>query len=286
MYKNKSMPTASTSAQARPIKLFYGMEAARGDYEDKYKNQHGNLNNLRWIRIDDLNAGLGLTSRALMASYIIDDIKKGIDVRGENARVLIKEYPWLTDKEAIDLLKSWSQYLKKNYEYLSFSHMGETKTALDFLGKNVDSTDMGANGSIKHDYQKHFDTLKNKFKGSNIKGHKKMRRDFINRGNEMPVMRVTLAFINAFFRKTSKLGLDWANSNSSKISGVSFLNYYFNKNTGVYSDIMAEGQKKRERYTMSNIQAFNQSKDVYRITFSEIRHAMRRGYKPDDVGPL
>ncbi|EIC84530.1 hypothetical protein [Serratia sp. M24T3] len=93
MYKNKSMPPAGTSAQVKPIKLFYGMEAARGDYEHKYKNQHGNLNNPRWIRIDDLNAGLGLTSTALMTGYIIDDIKKGIDVGGANASVLIKEYP-------------------------------------------------------------------------------------------------------------------------------------------------------------------------------------------------
>gem|GEM_PF-3621625 len=113
-----------------------------------------------------------------------------------------------------------------------------------------------------------------------------MRELIFAYGNLRSVRLVATAFINAFFRKTSKLGLDWANSNSSKISGVSFLNYYVNQTTGVSSNIIAEGQKKRERYTKSNYQAFDQSDTIYRITFSEIRHAMRRGYKPDDVGPL
>ncbi|EIC84529.1 hypothetical protein [Serratia sp. M24T3] len=164
--------------------------------------------------------------------------------------------------------------------------MGETKTALDFLGKNVDSTDMGANGSIRHKYQIIFDTLKNKFKGSNKAGHKLMRDNLVIYRNEKSVMRVTLAFINAFFRKTSKLGLDWANSNGSQLSGVSFMNYYVDKTTGTYSDIMAEGQVKRARYTSANIRDLNLSDKAYYITFSEIRHAMRKKYNYESVDHL
>lgn len=284
MYKNKSMPTASTSAQAGPIKLFYGMEDSRENYEKNYLVKHKTLNTLRWIRIDTLNASLGLTMYYLLTTNIIYKIKNGINVGTQNTRKLIKDHPWLTEVEATDLLKSWSEYLKENYNYLSFSRMD--KTVLDFLGKNTDSTNMGVNGSIGKDYKKAFDKLKNAFKKSNQGGHKTMRDLYFNKGDIRPEKHAIIAFVNAFFRKTSKLGLDWANSNSSQVSGVSFLNYHFNKNTGVYSDIMAEGQKKRERYTKSNFRDFDQSDTIYRITFSEIRHAMRKGYKPDDVGPL
>ncbi|WP_369788778.1 hypothetical protein [Rouxiella sp. WC2420] len=284
MYKNKSMPSASTSAQAKPIKLFYGMEAARGDYEHKYKNQHGNLNNLRWIRIDNLNASLGLSPDKLMTTNIIDDLKKGINVGAINATDLMQEYRWLTLVEATDLLKSWSSFLKKNYDYLSFSRMD--KTVLDFLGKNTDSTNMGINGLNTNNYEMIFDNLKTAFKSSNKYGHKVMRKLIYDHQHirRRSVDHVTNAFINAFFRKTSKLGLDWANSNSSKLSGVSFMNYYVNQRG--YSDIMRDAQIKRERYTNSNIQAFNQSDEIYPITFSEIRHAMRKKYKYDSVDHL
>gem|GEM_PF-5783498 len=130
MYKNKSMPTASTSAQARPIKLFYGMEDSRKNYLKEYHDLHGTLNDLRWIRIDTLNAHLELTPESLMNSNIIKNLKKGIKVKTENVNELIIECPWLTEVEAKYLLKSWSKYLKENYDYLSFSHMD--KTVLDF----------------------------------------------------------------------------------------------------------------------------------------------------------
>ncbi|QLA70596.1 RHS repeat protein (plasmid) [Enterobacter pasteurii] len=256
------------------IRLIYGMEEVRYPYLER--NPDNNL-----LRIDSLNAALGITAEAL--PDIATKIKKGLDVTKDNIAALRKNNSFLTEKDSKKLLKGWSKFLSKNYKYISMSEIMIKKSKKGMIYNSVLKNNSSDNlfegrGHIDFDVRNKIDKLSRAFisDGDN-KGYSILKGMMSKDNNSWEDGVVSISFVNAFFRKTSKLGLDWAFSKKSPIAGVDFLTY---SNQGEFSQEIVDKKNWLNIDYAYNTEAYSP------ITFSELRHVNRKNYQVNKISKL
>lgn len=247
-----------------PVKLLYGMEEVRKSYIEKQKDEP-------LIRIDYINSALKITPDNL--PNIIGDIKKGIKVTDNDVKFLVELVDnKITLEDSKEILTSWSAFLKKNYNYISLAEKSKKiKNPTEFILKNAPTeAEIGRLGgkvspAVLAEVTPQIDHF---LKLGNKKGFKKLEE---NLSGDDPHKNIAFdIFANSFFRKTSKLGLDWAYSKGSPIgNGVDFLLY---SQRGQFTE-EALNSKPWKDYTGSY-----SKRAAGPITFSEYRHAVRKGY--------
>ena len=241
------------------IRLLYGMD----DVRVPYLKEGDNLSKL--LRIDSLNLALKIEGGNLM--NVISSIEKGLKIEEIHVHKLRGEIS-TTDRVARNLLEGWSSYLKENYKYISISELirgnSETKLLHRFMKNSASKSFINENNTMDTDtkvrIRKYADVFVNE---GDEKGFQTLESESAENGPGF-----SYVFQNMFFRKTSKLGLAWAFSRSSEISGVDFLMYYNKSN---FTEDMINKKEWKERFE------FNP------ITFSEIRYAKRNNFPINEI---
>ncbi|EMG7889748.1 RHS repeat protein [Enterobacter hormaechei] len=252
--------------ESESFSLVYGMEDVRFDY---YKTNHKKFN---LIRIDAINDALGITPEKI--SYdLMNQIKKGIKVTDSAIKEIKKENINLSDGKAKEILKSWSTHLKKNFDYISISKNIRKKSKKGELLNTILKNYRGENMFYS----------RGKLESSAVSTVDKMTSDFINKNDANGFKQLTAgwdggdvwekgisdAMVSMFFRKTSKLGLNWAFSNKSSVTGVHFLTYSLRGEFSEYELDHKPWKNIQDSRAWGN-ELFSP------ITFSELRHAKRK----------
>lgn len=282
------------------IYFLYGTESSREHYLNRWRKD-----GRRYLRINDLNASLGITAN--MSGDLMRKIKQGIVVKDKNIHQLIGSFQRLNPgsslegNEARELLKGWSDFLKKNYESISVKnrlnkkdggkYKDKTRVARELFLKNYYLKGLASSSGVREDILTPFDSagkikpeadeaidmLAENFRKSNQAGFrlakeiKKSERDIISQA-----MAHSTSII--FFRRTSKLGLDFAFSEGSGVSGVDFVTYLV-KNFKIEGSVDANLYEKPWR----DLDAVTQN-DVYSpITSSERRYINKKKYPVRDI---
>ncbi|AGN84308.1 RHS repeat domain-containing protein [Enterobacter sp. R4-368] len=254
------------------VNLIYGTESSREEYL-KIRGESGHL------RIDSLNVAFNIDFKNLHETA--PKIKKGLPVGSANIKSLQKENPALSDDYAKQLLSSWSAFLKKNYKYFSLSEYMKAKskknTLLQSLAKNY-RDDQGnlftRIGVVQVPFKEAMEDFAKEFKKSDKAGYKKMERIDNMQGAKFNLEMVSYALKNVFFRKLSKLGLDWVYSGSSPIKEVDFMMFFDG------SRVESEDYNKRP---WANLEKRRKNEAFDPITFSEIRHVVRKKYPVNKI---
>ncbi|WP_086869245.1 RHS repeat protein [Kosakonia pseudosacchari] len=254
------------------VNLIYGTESSREEYLNiKGESEH--------LRIDSLNAAFNIDFKTLHETT--PRIKKGLPVGAENIKILQQHNPALPDDYARQLLSSWSAFLKKNYKYLSLSEYVKTKskkgTLLQSLAKNYRDNEgslFTRIGVVQGPFKEAMEDFTKDFKKGDKTGYKKMERVDSMKDTRSNQQMVVYSLKNAVFRKLSKLGLDWVYSGSSPIKEVDFLMFFEG------SRVEAEDYNKRP---WANLEKRRKNEAFDPITFSEIRHVVRKKYPVNKI---
>ncbi|CNF36608.1 RHS repeat protein [Yersinia kristensenii] len=242
----------------QPVRLFYGMNESR--------NKHSQANqDFHLLTIDDLNYSLNIKHDTLMTA--VEDINKGININDDHIEKLQQSLD-VTDEVARNLLKGWSDFLKDNYKSISASIGNESEIQiLHRFAKNYkDDEYLNDDGMMPLGYKV---KIRNFAKSFISEGDQKGFVNIINASKQKELdYNIMTAFANMFFRQTSKLGLAWAFSNGSPISGVDFLMHFRGVN---FTDDMINKKEWKEKF------AFNP------ITFSEIRYARKNNFPINEI---
>lgn len=272
------------------VRLVYGMDEYARQYYLLQRINDTN-DNLLYLRIDDLNFALGITAQNLN-SETLKNIKRGIKINYSHITNLrlssgTINKTSLNKDQAKTILESWSSFLSKNYSKLSTAELirRNMKKKINFVNVTLKNypekpgflPPVKIPTGVEPEVKSAIEQVSTAFSKGNKKGYDRVS-DYRSRENSNPYLKPVAAAINViFFRRTSKLGLDFAFSDSSRnvISGVDFLMYNTdasNQKTQSFDDAL---YNHKPWHDIEN----SQTPYVYGpITFSEIRHAKRKGY--------
>ncbi|EPF0317321.1 RHS repeat-associated core domain-containing protein, partial [Enterobacter chuandaensis] len=286
--------------------FLYGVETSRAYYLKERARGNQNAAERRYLRVDDLNYALGIESNNMTAA-LMKKIKQGIVVDDKHISLLIRDFSItnrnssIGSREARNLLQGWSDFLKKNYTTLSVTnrlnktggekYKDKKRTVKEALLKNY-PVKARLNAEITEDMITPFDSthkikpqvstainlVSNAFKSSNQAGFAEMHRIY---NSDTPLITKAMASsaVNIFFRKTSKLGLDFAFSDGSGVSGVDFLTYIREGGTdanSIENNLYAKPWHHLDTATET---------EVYSpITSSELRYAKKKKYLINEMG--
>jgi len=265
--KKPKLVTRRPQASSLPdIVLVYGMEPDRGKYLTSEKDS-----STARLTIDDLNSALGLSEQSLTDPLLRQIESNAIPVT-ESAVAYVKNWaPRLEPSQVRRVLQSWSNQLHQHYEDLQpirkirGSTKRETNNNLkNLLLKNV-STPFALNLSTTPSFKIEIDQyLKEINSDRSHTGVGSNSGELIRSGTT-----------NSFFRKTSKIGLDWAKDNPHLISMVEFITWGTGK-SGETIDVTKEAFKTAAH--KRNDALIYPEGTYYPITFSELRHIDKNNF--------
>lgn len=270
--------------------LLYGFEDVRKIVLPALKKANPES---RFIKIDDLNHYIDITEGSVMQDFpgLINRIKKFVPLRGpyrmfylETARGLSAETGLSLDR-CFDLLESWRDFLKKNsakFSLLSLygsSKVNDATQAKERLYRLINKNFCGPLRDKKTEFSE------TKALASILNEEDPRSRDALLRENMERFPTVALSISNAFFRKTSKLGLEWASENN--------IHVLFIESALEQSALEANQPNNRQKNaafvgipseitSATRTKNYAQSKRVAAydpITFSEMRHYRRLNMK-------
>ncbi|MGJ3438244.1 hypothetical protein BSQ98_24820 [Serratia liquefaciens] len=273
--------------------LLYGVEDERYAY----------LNGIEWdrrpVRIDSINAVLGLTYEKFKYSpkRELGKVIAGIAVDQKMVEKFQAMICGSLSEESIrGLLESWSAYMSDHRSYLEI--FGRNLSDVDFLLKNSAFRDDNRESKCKGIFSgmvlapmtlKVFSPiLEGIHSGQGFEALSQLEEEYDNddghlndvddeyMGNALEEIKNTLT--TAFFRRLSKLSLDWAFSKRQYIAGVDFLVYLNRENA---QEIGAVRGRPGALVVMNDATGWlrkNFGQHYFPITSSELRHAQRKGY--------
>lgn len=274
-------------------RLLYGVEEERNVYLDGIEYHR------RPVRIDWINAALGLTPEKFNHSpkRELGRVMAGIAVDQKMVEKFQAMICGSLSEESIwGLLESWSTYMSDHRSYLEV--FGRNLSDVDFLLKNSAFKDDERESKCKGIFSgeslapmtiKVFSSILAGVRGG--QGFEELSRleeeydnddghlndvDDENMENALEEIKNTLT--TAFFRRLSKLSLDWAFSSRHYIAGVDFLVYLNRKNA---QEIGAVRGRPGAQVAMNDSTGWfreNFGLHYFPITSSELRHAQRKGY--------
>ena len=232
-WKNK-FPINHLSAQPS-ISLVYGENDTRFYYLfDKAMTNDGN--NI-YLTINDLNDSLFIVPSFLLKfpNEFFKHINPGVKITDADVSYLIKcaernggmqifrddvnpNYEYARNRMK-QILISWSGFLKQN--------AGRYSVAAN-LGKNINEMALFSKNNANR-ISNLTETAEQTENVCNIFGHHGDAAGF-KAANETQNENIKGVFGKAFFRKISRMGLDWAFSGHSLIKGVDFIAHYENRN--------------------------------------------------------
>jgi insecticidal toxin complex protein TccC len=232
------------------------------------------------VMIDSLNYALDVTPEGI-AKGLMKSIKDGIQVKADHVKKLIEDAPGLEANTAKTLLNEWSAHLKKNYAYVSVSEVikksyKKNHDIMSVVHKNNASKELGwSEKDLKPGVFETAYKITKAFENSNKNGAQMAATILLDTREDILIRAVANAFQIAFFRRTSKLGLDWA-SKSTTISGVDFV-------------MMKCGQYHLEALTdvrPKTGDSMNPKKRYHPITHSEVRYVTRKKLSVNNIQKL
>ncbi|WP_338524031.1 RHS repeat-associated core domain-containing protein [Pseudomonas batumici] len=242
-----------------------------------------------YITIDMLNDALGISMDSsggdanVAANYskIINRIKMGVPVTDRSINYVVSEAMGLKDLNGSGvraLLQSWSDFLRNNVEQVDVIESWKRKyggsAALKKNGKPSDSFKEGLKKIIRKNYGVEHD-----FKGYSVLAQAvyKGPDTYMKESKDYPQMLVLSTISGAFFRKTSKLALDWAAEIGNPVLFV--LGHATFTEKGLQTTPFG-AEVSRKTYKHAKKGGKTQATSVREpITFSEYRHAQKKGYK-------
>lgn len=217
-------------------------------------------------------------------SSVLTRIKEGIAVDGARVDRFIKHAPGLKKSSAFTLLSGWSSHLQENAHVLQPGRKiaqahepDKMRVAEQYVKKNLGGSALGVNGAktlrnVLARYTAHL-ALGNAENG-------KLPDEGLSEDEKKYQKRLKQALEKDFFRKTSKLGLDWAFSVAAPVDSVEFLRYGRNQKgepTGNVTGVM--NQSKEQAHLQHRDRDFSEAGGIaYPITLSELRHIQKKSY--------
>ncbi|TCL04258.1 hypothetical protein [Sodalis ligni] len=246
---NDSLAAANIKSDAqrkpRPVALMYGFmgvrDLERADGVDK-------------ITVDLLNRALMLAHGNLSSNKILE-IQKGIKVRGSAVRQFAQTTQ-IDDETARYLLRSWSAYLQREYDFISLQSALRKRVAKHTLSnrenfKCLVKKNHAVGPKLDSNELKDIRFLFDKFM---ILGD---TEGFIALQNYKSPNKERIAgiFSSMFFRRSSKLGLKWSKENNiSVIFDMDFTpKQAFKKNRNSYQPITFSEYKFYKKNHFENV---------------------------------
>ncbi|ANJ87132.1 hypothetical protein MB84_26725 [Pandoraea oxalativorans] len=218
------------------VTMVYGMADVRAPYLEVYNRVHQSGDLVRF-RINDLNGALGITDRGALKK-----IQKGIEVKRKHVKRLMRYVPHFHAQTAASLLQRWSTHLQSRADTLSMHHRfgndtedGRFAHLQKIVKKNLSINSGGrlwniaGRGRADMRLRQHAHDLRDR------EVRKPLEGDTLD-----SVLEV--AFDNAFFRRVSKIGLEWARMEGPERVPVEFLVYSKDAN-GNYQNFDDVGAK-------------------------------------------
>jgi len=288
-YTHRATDLQSDESSDGETFLLYGFDNVRSSVLEALKKKHPRK---RFVKIDDLNFHLDITLKALsdfprLIQRInnfgaLNSVQR--TVYFEAAQALSAE-TGLKVERSFDLLQSWREFLQKKYGKLTplalygASKVNDPKQAIERLYRLVNKN---VPGQIK---TKKMEFTAIKALASIINEEDAEARNKLLRENMQKFANVGMSIGNAFFRKTSKLGLEWAEENNI---GVVFIESALDET--VSDEHQTSGAQQENKFVAippevvsdTRTKAYAQGERVKSyepITFSEMRHYRRRGMR-------
>ncbi|WP_174990879.1 RHS repeat domain-containing protein [Pandoraea anapnoica] len=215
---NNPLTLADRDGQ-QAVSIVYGMDDVRIPYLEAYNRVHQPGGLVRF-RINEFNEALGIRGRGALKK-----IQKGIEVRRKHVKRLMRHLPHLNTQTAASLLQRWSTHLHSRAEELSLHHRFRNFTEDErfahlqkMVKKNLSLNSggrlwhVGGRGRADMRLRHHAHDLRDR------EIRKPLEGDVLDSALEN-------AFHNAFFRRLSKIGLEWAQLEGPERVPVEFLVY-------------------------------------------------------------
>jgi len=291
--KRASEAQARADAQdaklSRPVvNLVYGMDnyGGRQHYLDDKQRIAGEV----WITIDQLNAVLGIAPNKPL-NRVLSTIVEGMEVNSSQVSTLTGAVPGLDGNTATSLLTSWSSFLQSHYDKLSPGrkiHHAAAGARLE-VAKNLFKKNLRLDNEQGKEVADAVQLALPEYTKDLVSGR---LRDigivpaYLPRGtaNDRALGNLDNMNTTAFFRQTSKLGLDWAMSKNSSIDYIDFVFTGTVADGETIIDLRPEMRKSKSATHARWMSAeLSQAGNVcYPITFSELRHVQRKQYHGSD----
>jgi len=259
--------------------LVFGMDPNRNNYLNEARNLTDN--SIR-LTMTELNLAIGITAESNV-DHTLKLLEAPPAITGLHVEnfIAIRNDVAGHEETVKNVLSSWASYLYQHQKSLPPSRkirqsepgqrVGMAKNMLiknlmpDIVDKHPINDD--AHLSTIIDTHIHRLTLHPSYNSG------------IGTGDEI---HFTNAASRAFFRKTSKLGLDWAAQEDSPIDSIEFITKWTNS-LGQTIDISPEASKPKELFANHRAAASDMGKHYLPITFSELRHIRKNSIKTTQI---
>ncbi|EPF0317342.1 RHS repeat domain-containing protein [Enterobacter chuandaensis] len=269
------------------VALVYGMDdGQKGAGREDYIERTHTKKNIK-ITINEINSALGIEGSALNAGMnrVLTKIESGIVVNDTHVDKLIKSLPDLKKDSAYQILSGWSSYISAHASFLRPGRkIIEADDALrmgiaeGLMKKNLGGGEIGSDGarSLRHVLARYVGSL-----GQGGADDGSIPEEGLSQEQKIHRQKLKSAFVMNFFRKTSKLGIDWALNEGTPLNYVEFLSYGRNRKGEVIGNVRGVmSQSKAEAHSQHTDSDLSMAGSVaYPITLSELRHVQKKRYQ-------